>query len=474
MIQVLINTVDKTSLIEQRSISFEQGVTKSPSTLSFMVLNSNGKSSPILGDEVILKEDGTSLFKGTIIEREDDLNGSMFLGTRFTCKDGAFNLDKRLVNKAYSNTTVKDVVDDIVTNFATGFTLDIPDITPSVKSVKFNYEYPSRCLQTIAQQIGWDWSIDPSDVIHFFPKGQEESPFTITDTNGNCVFNTLSFNSNILELKNSVFLRGGEYLDVVSESDALDKYTADGQQVVINLGYKYNSIQVTVNGVAKTVGADFLSDPADYDVLYNFQEKLLRFREDNKPTNGQIVKAFGNVYIPLIVQAEDSDSVLAYGRFEGIKIDKTITSVLEAEQACSAILEEWGQSSYDGSFKTREKGLRAGQMITIDSDIFDVHETFKINRITGQMNGHDQFEYRVELIKSGNINFNDIMIDLLGREKKNLTISDDEVIQRLFKILDSFGTDDELIAITSTTGPYKYGPVTGGNTVGKWNFSTWG
>lgn len=457
MITLTINSVDRTSEVDQQSIRFEQAVTKSPSTLSFSIKKGPNKNIPDLGDEVVLTEDAVDLFKGTVVERSDDVISGLLLSVTITCKDGLHLFDALLVNKAYSATTVGAVVADIVSTFTTGFTLDIPASTPPVTSVRFNYEHPSRCLQLLAEQIGWDWYIDASYVVHFFKQGNETAPFEVTDTNGKAVFGSLSFNSNILELKNSVFLRGGEYLDAVSEGDALDKYTADGQQVVINLGYKYNSIQVTVNGVAKTVGTDFLHDPADYDCLYNFQEKLLRFREDNKPTAGQIVKAFGNVYIPLIVQAEDGDSILAYGRREGIKIDKTITSVLEAEQAVTAVLDQWSEGSYEGSFKTREKGLRAGQQITITSDIFDVDNNYKINRVSGRMNGHDSFEYDVQFIKSGNVNFTDIMVDLLGRERKNITIADNETIQRLRKFTESFGATDELVAITKTTGPYVYG-----------------
>lgn len=471
-LEILLNGIPLNNIIQQ-SLSFSQSVTKEPSTLSFSIRHDPTKTIPSLGGTIILRENNINLFKGTVVEKEDEIEGNLVITTKISCKDGLHLFDSLLVSKAYSNTTVGAVVLDIVTNFSVGFTLEIPDITPTVKSIKFNYESPSKCLQTIAQQIGWDWFIDSSYVVHFFNVGVEIAPFEVTDTNGKAVFNSMSFSSNILELKNSVFLRGGEYLDTVSEADALDKYTADGQQVVINLGYKYNSIQVSVDGVLQSVGVDYLSDPLNFDVLYNFQEKLLRWREDNKPANLDIVKVWGNVYVPLIVQAEDGDSILAYGRFEDIKIDRTITSVLEAEQAVGAILDQWGSGSYEGSFKTKETGLRAGQQITINSAIFGVNDTYKINRISGRISGHNSFEYTVQFIKSGNINFTDIMVELLGREKKNLTIADNETIQRLRKFIDEFTSVDEIIAFTKSTGPYKWGPVTTG-TVGRWNFSTWG
>ena len=473
MITVTINAVNRSDDIDQTSSVYEGSVTKAPSTFSFFMKRVAGVTLPAMGDEVIVEEDSVRIFKGTIVERDDAAVTGLVLGTAFTCKDGVHEFDSLLVSKAYNDTDAVAVVQDIVDNFASGFTLDAPLSSPAVKSLRFNYEQPSKCLQALCQQIGWDWYIDPFDVVHFFPKGNESAPFEITDDNGNAIYNSLSFSSNIVELKNSVFLRGGEYLDEVSESDALDKYEADGQQVLVNLGFKYNLIEVTVDGTPKTVGIDNIDDPLDFDCLYNFQEKLIRFREDNKPAAGELVKAFGNVFIPLIVQAEDTVSIDQYGRKEGISIDKTITSVLEAEAAAAAVLDQWSEGSYEGSFSTRQTGLRAGQTIRITSASFGIDDTFKINRVRGEMDGHDSFQYEVQFIKSGEYNFTDIMVDLLGRDRKNITISEDEVIQRIMKFTDEFGYADEIIAFVKTTGPYKYGDVTGGNTVGKYNFSTY-
>jgi hypothetical protein len=65
------------------------------------------------------------------------------------------------------------------------------------------------------------------------------------------------------------------------------------------------------------------------------------------------------------------------------------------------------------------------------------------------------------------------MVALLGRDRKNIVISDDEVVQRLLKFTDSFGIGDEITETTKTVGPYRYAPVTGGHTVAKYNFSTY-
>jgi hypothetical protein len=474
MIAILINSVDRSSEIENDSVIFQQSVTKEPSTLSFNIKKSSSKTIPVLGDEVLLQEDGDNIFKGTITERKEVIIDGLLIAFEFGCKDGLHDFDRQLVKKAYNGVDAVSVAQDIVDSFTSGFTLDAPASGPVIDTIRFNYEQPSKAMQALCDAIGWDWYIDADDVVHFFAAGAELAPFSITDDNGKAAFGSLEFDGNILELKNVVYVRGGEYEDAVSESDALDKYIADGTQVTFNLGYRYNNVEVSVNGSAKTVGVDFIDDPADFDCLYNYQEKLIRFRDDNKPTSGQTVKVFGNALIPLIVQAQDDASIAAYGRFEGIQIDQSINSIAEAESVASELLSKWSAGSYEGKFRTLEKGLRAGQYITINSTLREVNDSFKINQITGKMKGYDRFEYSVQFIKSGQVTFTDMMVGLLSLQKKNITISDDEVIQRLTKMSDAVGIADELVSITKTSPPYKYGAVSPGNTVGKYGFSTYG
>ncbi|HEY1037162.1 MAG TPA: hypothetical protein VGE62_01110 [Candidatus Paceibacterota bacterium] len=473
MITITINGIDRSDHIDVDSIIFTQGVSKQPSILAFTIKKNSSKTIPNLGQAVIMEEDGERLFKGTLTEKGESVIEGLVVGYSYAAKDGLHNFDRKLVKKAYNSTDAVSVAQDIVDSFSTGFTLEAPAVGPGVDSIRFNYEQPSKAMQALAGEIGWDWYIDPYDVVHFFPKKDKVAPFEITDTNGNLSWGSLEFDSNILELKNIVYVRGGEYLDAISESEAIDKYTADGYQLAWPLVYRYNGVQVTVDGVSKTVGIDNITDPLSVDVLYNFSEKSIRFREDNKPADEALVKIFGNAYIPLIVQASDSISISAYGEFEDIKIDKNINSIREAEMLAGAVLDQWSEGSYEGRFRTMQKGLRAGQYITINSAEFGVNDSFKINTVTGRMKGHDRMEYTISFLKSGETDFTDIMVGLLGKDRKNIVISDDEVIQRLIKIEETFGAGDEITEIVKTVGPYHYEDVAGGNTPGIYNFSTY-
>lgn len=469
MITIEINSVDRTDDIEQETLRYENRLSKEPAIFTFSM--KGDKTLPTLGQSIDVEVDSELFFHGTIVEKRARVASGLVLGHTFTCKDGLHDFDRRLVSKAYSDTDIGAVVTDIVTNFAEGFTVDVPGDTPAVETVRFNYEQPSRCLEKLANQIGWDWWLTPDDVVHFQPPATLTAPYVVGDNDGKTIFKSLSFDSNILELKNVVYVRGGEYLDPIIEADAVDRYEADGEQVAFPLVYRYNDVQVTVDGVAQTVGIDFIDDPADFDVLYNFQEKLVKFPEASKPSAAEVVRVFGNAYVPLIVQAEDSASVAAYGAYEGLEIDRTLDSIEEAETVANAVLERWREGSLEGSFKTYDTGFRVGQSLTISSALFGVSDTYKVNKVTGKTGGHDRFMFEIDFIKSGQTTFTDIIIGLIGREKDNITISPDEVIQRFRVIAEEFGLTDEIVSVTTTSGPYKYSPS---DNDGTWDFSTWG
>lgn len=521
-------------------------LSKSPATVTFEM---EGTKSPIplTGQSITITEGGTDIFNGTIVERADALSGGQMIPRyAFTCMDGFYEMDRVLVTKAYNDTDAVTIIQDIVDNFMTGFTLNAPTTSPSVNTARFNYEQPTRCITKLASEIGWDWYVDPNNVVQFFPESDLVAPVEITDDAGTLEFRTLSFDQNVTELRNRVYVRGGRYSDPISEADAVDLYESNGIDQTFPLVYRYSDVQVTVNGVAQDVGVDFINQMIDLeatlsdgtadgtttdklvdsaadfitdgvsigdqvknttdetyaivtaidsstqlslnrdiivsgegyqirerlkDCLYNFQEKLVRFPEGTL-LPGDVCAVFGDAQIPLIVQAEDPDSIATYGVREGIEIDKSIVSIEEAELLGFARVDQWKEGSKEGSFQTRETGFIVGQMLTINSVKFGIDTTYKINKVRGRMNGHNELIYDIDFLKSGQTTFTDIVIGLIGKSREEIEISPNEVIQRFRKVDDAFSFSDEIVSQISSSPPYHYGPVTSGNEA-RYNFATY-
>jgi len=128
--------------------------------------------------------------------------------------------------------------------------------TQVVEFIAFNYEAPSKAIQRMAELFQWEWYVDELKGIHFFQKFDKLSPFNLTDTNGKYIFRSLQVNNNADQLRNSIFVRGGDYLAAQITDNV--SHQADGINKIFKLGYKYANYSLSVDGVSTPVGVDNL------------------------------------------------------------------------------------------------------------------------------------------------------------------------------------------------------------------------
>lgn len=469
MLQIKRNTTDISSSIDWTSLQWTQVLTKEVDRLEFTIKKTSGKTIPSLGDPMYLFEDGETLFGGVLVERNEKVIGGVLIGYDCKCKDFSQTLDGQLVVKRYTNEDPHDIVEDIISTYTSGFTTtNVKTGGFDVASIKFNYDQVTQALSNLADQIGWDWYVDPDKDIHFFDEETAVAPFSLTDTNGNFEWASLELNQTIVNLKNQVFVRGGDYSKTFDASTTIDVYKTDGTQVTFPLAYGYSNITVDLDGVAQTIGVDQKDDPGTVQVLYNFNEKFIRFT--STPTTGKTVKVYGDAQIPIIASVRDQVSISTYGLFQQAIIDKSISSVAEAQSRAKAELEKYSDNVWEGQFKTTQTGLRCGQQLTITSAVRSLDKKFKITRIVGKARGSDHMEYQVYLLASGQVTFTDIMVGLLTQQNQNVIIADNEVLQRLETFPETM-TLVEVVTVTKGIRPYKWGP--GSTNDFRWNFATW-
>ncbi|GIW70356.1 MAG: hypothetical protein KatS3mg101_1103 [Patescibacteria group bacterium] len=470
-----INGIDRSSSIDWSSLSWTSVLTKEVDRLEFLIKKTASKTIPALNDTIELFEDGVKIFGGSLVERNEKILGGRLIGYECRCKDYSHKLDGKLVTKSYSNQTAKAIVLDIINTFTSGFTTNnVKGDTITVGSIKFNYEQVTRALTQLADQIGWDWYVDADKDIHFFDEETNTAPFNLDDNSGNFEWDTLEINQTVLNLKNHVFVRGGEYKKAISEANAVDKYSGDGTRKTFQLAYRYDNITVKKNGVIQTIGTDQQTDPATVDLLYNFNEKFIKFT--NAPANGDTIVVYGNAFIPIIASVRDQISISTYGEFQHAIVDKSITSVGEAQNRAKAELKKFSESVHEAKFKTTKAGLRTGQKITLNSQIRGINKSFKINRINAKARGSDHLEYEVSMIASGDVTFTDIMVGLLGQDKKNITIATNEVLQRLELFAEGLIIYDDAINNYKRSRPYTWGLGGSNDLISPrgWGFGTWG
>ncbi|MFA5128579.1 MAG: hypothetical protein WC445_01280 [Patescibacteria group bacterium] len=444
-ILVRVNNIDKTDQIDWSSFSKTEVLTNQVDTLEFKIKNYGTKIyKPELLDTIEVWDGSTKIFGGSVIGIEEENKGRVF-HRKVKCKDWTHIFDRKVVIESYESQTVNAIIADILTTYCPGFTATNVSCSLTVDFIAFNYEQPSKCLQQLAELFNYDWYIDYAKDIHFFSKETNLAPFDLDDTSGKFVCKSLKLNRKAEQMRNVIYVRGGEY----KGSSYFEEQEADGDKTVYTFGYKYASVVVKVNGVTQTLGIDFIHDPASYDCLYNFNEKAIKFRSDNKPTAAQIVKIEGLPYIPVIVKIQENASVTLYGEYEFKIIDNSIDSKEGARQRAKAELYAYAGQISEGSFRSYESGLKVGQKIHLNSAVWGYDEWFTINRITSRVRKPDtgEMEHTCSLVTTRTMGMIEILQKLLTAEDKKIEIKKDEV-------LDKIETVQEEVSITEQITKY--------------------
>jgi len=492
-VKITCNGTDISKSIDWKTIDCTSVLTKENSQLRFSVRIGSGqtlpaKTVPQVGNIVELFDSSGMIFGGTVTEVEATISGLM-LTWQITASDWGYLFDGTLVKKNYAMEDPHDIVVNLVTTFCAskGFTTNHVQVGNFlIPSIKFNYQQPTKCLESLAKLIGWDWYIDANKDVHFFLGDVENAigeggvaPITVDATSGKIEWNSLDVDLNLQNMQNSVYVIGGTYTKTFTAGNTPDSFPSDGITQFFTTSYPYNSttITVTLNGVAQTVGIANQTDPTTVQVLYNDAQRWIQFTS-GAPTSGQTVKVYGNAKVPIVAHAGDNASIATYGEYQSVIVDAKITSVPEAQQRAQAAILQFGHPVYDVKFNTLVPGCAIGQAITVNLPAFNISKQLVIKRVEAvgyapgdnTLNIDGMLEYQVECIGSDNVTFTDLMTTILQQEANQTPVDDSTVIEDLITIPESIASADAL-TVTSTAPPYLWGTTVG--TEIRWSFFTW-
>jgi len=450
-ITITINSVDRTRFVKQQGLSINNIITRQIDRLQFNITKTlNGtilNYKPTIGHEVIIENNSVKIFGGIITRTSQSLDSYGILNFTLECEDFTRFLDHRLAVQTYSNMTVNDIIADLNTEYLTGFTLNNVDATKVIDHIAFNYIPVSKALQKLADLINFDWFVDYDKDIHFKAKDSTPAPFEINDSNASYITNSLKIIKDNSQVKNVIFVRGGQFIGSTLTSEIV----ADGSQTIFPIGYEFSTgISATLSANPLSIGVENLVDPNDYDVVWNFQEKVFKFKELDKPSVGAVLKIVGSPYYPVRLKVRDVNSIASFssaegstGEYEYLIIDTTIKTREGARERATAELESYKDTLSEGSFQTYTDGLKAGQVIRINSTAHDIDEEFVINRVTTKMWTSKEMMYTVNLVTTKTFGIIELLQKLLLQETNNININPDEVID----IVESYS---ESITISET------------------------
>lgn len=453
-IQVKINSVDKSSLVDWASLQIIQQLTLQPDTAQFMIRNVPSKTyRPSLNDDVKIYKDGSLIFGGVVMNTSETVDGLLKYFTVY-CKDYTEMLDGALCVASYTAQTVSYIINDLLTNFSPGgITMANVQGTYTVNAAEFNYISLSQALTQLANAIpGYDWFIDYNKDIHFFIPSTNPAPFQIDDTSGNLLPLSLQFNADISQLKNQVVVRGG----TVTGSSVANAQVSDGQQIIFYVGYNLTTFvaQHAVAALPTTfttlnVGQDGKDNPASFDCLYNPNLGLLRF-----PTAypiGDVVQTSGIPQFPLLTILTDPVSLATYGQKEFLIYDKTIINKQQSIDRANAELLSYSQPNYTGQFTTLIAGLICGQYLTVNVPSRGLSGQFKIQQINITLRTPSavtsDLVYVVQFCSTPNLDLVDVLNRLLVSDvSAQLQVGANEVPDRVYGVNETITTSDMIVS----------------------------
>jgi hypothetical protein len=488
-VKILDNGTDISKMVEWKSIDAISVLTKETGTLTFSLKANyaNMPSLPAIGDTIELYDSSGLTWGGTLTEQEPIIEGLRVL-YQYTATDWGYLLDGTLVKKNYAGMDPADIVADIVNTFCSGKGFNLNGVQRGnflVETIKFNYQQPSKALQSLAKLIGWDWFIGPDKTIYFFLGDVDDgagggaigdggvAPIVINAAGGNTgsdiQWNSLDIDLQITNMQNSVYVIGGTLPVMFTSSTTNDVYPTNGTANTFPVAYAYSSstIVVELNGTPQSVGIlNQVTDPSSVQVLYSDAGRFIQFTA-GAPTSGGVVKIFGTAQVPIVAHAFNAESIALYGERQGVVTDATITSVPEAQLRAEAQILQFGHPVYDVKFNTLVPGCRIGQTINANIPAMGItNYNLVIKRIeaVGYTPGDDtlginsMLQYQIECIGSDTVTFTDLMTTILQNEQTQTTVDDTTITENLTYTAEDLELTDTVTA-TSGSKPYKYGPT---------------
>lgn len=356
--------------------------------------------------------------------------------------------------KSSSATTSYVSFDDLYATDSDAFTMDGVDVsdTLTIESATFVYKTASDVLKKLAALVAYDWQISADKDLSFFDSQLNTAPIELQDSNDTYVYESLELSSDISQLRNVVYIFGGDVSEDSTKTEVLDTQ-ANGTNKIFQIGYRYKTTattdySLTVNSVSKTVGIDGVDDSSSFDAMYNPDEKTLEFT--TAPASAATVRFTGYRLYPLAEKIGDSVSILTYGEHEMVIKDEDINTTDAALQRAIGEFVAYADSIVDGSFDTDETGLEAGMKIHVTSTVRDVDEWYVIQRVTGKMRTPDDMRYSIQLVSSKTYGMVEILQKLLAERVKEIDDYDD------FHLLSAAYEVVEVTDSTTVSTGYEY------------------
>ncbi|GIP38301.1 hypothetical protein J31TS4_15810 [Paenibacillus sp. J31TS4] len=321
------------------------------------------------GEPVEIYDDDQTLIFAGVIDKPSERRppGAHFLLHTIRCKDMHYLADKRVLARAYQETSAGEIVRDILGSKLSEEGIIAGNIQdgPVVQEAIFNYVPVSRALEALAEKAGFLWWIDFDRTLHFVERATYSAPWTVTaDVDPN-----ITVEHGNPKYRNSQYIKGGT--DITDPQTEVFK--GDGMRTAFTTGFKVAKVPtVRLNGLTQTVGIRGLETGKQW--YWSKGENTISQDTDATPikdTDVLSVTYQGEFSIVVISRDQDEielrkDLEQNSGINEDVEDEPETTNREAAFQSAGAKLAKYAKNGRRVKFRTARKGLEAGQIVTVN------------------------------------------------------------------------------------------------------------
>ena len=349
------------------------------STAEFSIIDVLGEYHFDKGEEVQIfaSEDGNLLFGGYVEESSEEIiSSNNIIKHEISCSDYHYLSDKRIVAKAFTNTTIHAAVDWILDNVLAEEGISIGSIQTSDNLTQYVADYISatEAIDDLAEMAGYTWWISEDKKLYFVDRGTYAAAWDLEETSSYVITDALEKSVKVTngnpEYRNKQYIKGAK-----ATTDTQTEYKAgDGSTQSWALAYElseepeiWEKIGIA-DYVQKTVGIK--GTESDHDYYWSTNDNTINqdFSASALTSSDKIKIIYKGLYPVVAVSANFGEIISrqaiegdeSSGIVEAVFSDSSLTSMDSAMERANALLDHYAEMGKKIEYQTTRSGLSAG------------------------------------------------------------------------------------------------------------------
>jgi hypothetical protein len=407
------------------------------SVLTCTLKDANG-TTPQLGKEFALKEDGVLLYGGVIISKpriKEVVKGT--LQYELKIEDFCALTDRELITGVYEQVFIEDVVKDLISKYfsESGITEGTIDADLKVNIIKLNWLQGNEALDYLASFGNFVWNVDKNKQLHFYDLGSTSRPYNLTPLTDEKGFEMQADGANYF---NQLYIKGNKRQTVYQErKNVTPKPDSVSREFFTRYDIaKQPSVEIYVSAsapywVEQTMGQQGKDEGKQFYWAYE-SNKLSHDESETILTSSDSIRVSYYGLVPLFIVALDSTEIATRGyTHKAFKVNAKLFDTTDALNYASALLEKYANDGDSATFTLQTKDYEVGETFNITKSApWDIDEDFFVQSCTWKAKGPTAIEYTYKVLDGSSLGGWEEFFKNLFRPD-TIEVSDDEVLVNL-------------------------------------------